>query len=33
MKLYAEIDLHSNNNYLGISDAADRMLYQKKLII
>ena len=32
MKLYAGIDLHSNNNYLAISDEEDRRLYQKRLL-
>lgn len=31
MKLYAGIDLHSNNNYLGIIDAKDRRVFKKKL--
>ena len=31
MKLYAGIDLHSSNNYLGIIDEEDRRLFQKKL--
>lgn len=31
MKLYAGIDLHSSNNYLGIIDAADKRLYGKRL--
>jgi len=31
MKLYAGIDLHSNNNYLGIIDSKDRRLFGKKL--
>lgn len=32
MKLYAGIDLHSNNNYLGISDEKDRRVYKKRLL-
>ncbi len=31
MKLYAGIDLHSNNNFLGISDQEGRRLYKKRL--
>jgi transposase len=31
MKVYAGIDLHSSNNYLGIIDEEDRRLYQKRL--
>lgn len=31
MKLYAGIDLHSNNSYLGISDEEDRRYYTKRL--
>jgi transposase len=31
MKLYAGIDLHSNNNYLAIIDNEDNKLYQKRL--
>lgn len=31
MELYAGIDLHSNNNYLGISDEKDRRLYKRRL--
>ena len=31
MKLYAGIDLHSSNNYVGIIDENDRRLYQKRL--
>jgi transposase len=31
MELYAGIDLHSNNNYLGISDKEDRRLCKKRL--
>jgi transposase len=31
MKLYAGIDLHSNNNYLAIIDEQDNRLYKKKL--
>jgi transposase len=31
MKLYAGIDLHSNNNYLGILDERDKEVYRKKL--
>jgi transposase len=30
MKLYAGIDLHSSNNYIGIIDEADNRLYSKK---
>lgn len=32
MELYAGIDLHSNNNYLAVSDEKDRRLYQKRLL-
>jgi len=31
MKLYAGIDLHSSNNYIGIIDEQDQRLYQKRL--
>ena len=31
MKVYAGIDLHSSNNYIGIIDGEDRRLYQKRL--
>ena len=31
MKVYAGIDLHSSNNYLGIIDEQDQRLYQKRL--
>jgi transposase len=31
MKLYAGIDLHSNNNFLGILDEQDKEVYKKKL--
>ncbi len=31
MKLYAGIDLHSNNNYLAIIDEQDQRVYQKRL--
>ena len=31
MKVYAGIDLHSSNNYLGIIDEEDKRLYQKRL--
>lgn len=31
MKLYAGIDLHSNNNYLAILDEQDKRIYQKRL--
>ena len=31
MKAYAGIDLHSNNNYIGIIDEQDQRLYQKRL--
>ena len=31
MKLYAGIDLHSNNSYLGISDEQDNRIYHKRL--
>ncbi len=30
-RLYGAIDLHSNNNYLGIIDENDRRVYKKKL--
>ena len=30
-KLYGAFDLHSSNNYLGISDEKDRRVYKKKL--
>jgi len=31
MKVYAGIDLHSSNNYVGIIDENDRRLYQRRL--
>ena len=31
MKLYAAIDLHSNNNVLVILDEQDRIVYEKRL--
>lgn len=31
MEVYAGIDLHSSNNYVGIIDEQDRRLYQKRL--
>jgi transposase len=31
MKVYAGIDLHSSNNYLGVIDEQDRRLYEKRL--
>lgn len=31
MRLYAGIDLHSNNSYVGVCDEADNRLYQKRL--
>jgi transposase len=31
MKVYAGIDLHSSNNYLGIIDDNDKRLYGKRL--
>ena len=31
MKLYAGIDLHSSNNYLGIIDEEDKRIYRQKL--
>jgi len=31
VKLYAGVDLHSNNNYLGIIDQKDKRVYKKKL--
>ena len=31
MRLYAGIDLHSANNYIGIIDEQDRRVYKKKL--
>ena len=31
MKLYAGIDLHSSNNYIGIINEEDQRLYQKRL--
>lgn len=31
MKLYAGIDLHSNNSYVVVSDENDRCLYHKRL--
>lgn len=31
MKLYAGIDLHSNNSYVVLSDEADKVVYQKRL--
>lgn len=30
-KLYTGIDLHSNNNYIGIIDDDDRRIYKKRL--
>lgn len=32
MKLYGGIDLHSNNSYVVLSDEADKIIYQKRLI-
>jgi transposase len=32
MKLYAGIDLHSNNNYLAIIDENDKRVYKRKLL-
>jgi len=31
MRLYAVIDLHSNNNHLAINDEQDHRLHQKRL--
>ncbi len=31
MTLYVGVDLHSNNNYLGIVDEANKVIFQKKL--
>ena len=31
MKVYAGIDLHSSNNYIGIINEKDERLYQKRL--
>ena len=31
MRLYAGIDLHSSNNYIGVIDGQDRRLYKKRL--
>jgi transposase len=31
MKVYAGIDLHSNNNYIGVIDEQDKRLFRKKL--
>ena len=31
MKVYAGIDLHSSNNYVGIINEEDRRLYGKRL--
>ena len=31
MGLYSGIDLHSTNNYLGVSNEEDKRLYKKKL--
>ncbi len=31
MKVYAGIDLHSTNNYLGVIDEQDRRLYKRRL--
>jgi len=31
MRLYAGIDLHSNNNFIGIIDEQDQRLFQKRL--
>ena len=30
-RLYGAFDLHSSNNYLGISDDEDRRVYKKRL--
>ena len=30
-RLYGAFDLHSSNNYLGISDEKDRKVYKKRL--
>jgi hypothetical protein len=30
MKLYAGIDLHSSNNYIGVINAKDKRLYSKR---
>ena len=31
MKLYAGIDLHSNNNFIGIINEEDQRIFQKRL--
>ena len=31
MRVYAGIDLHSSNNYLGVIDEQDRRLYKRRL--
>jgi len=31
MKIYAGIDLHSSNNYIGIINQEDQRVYQKRL--
>jgi transposase len=31
MRLYAGIDLHSNNNFIDVIDEEDRRLFQKRL--
>ncbi len=31
MELYAGVDLHSNNNYVGIMDKEGKRVYKKKL--
>ena len=31
MKVYAGIDLHSSNNYIGIIDENDQRLYHRRL--
>ena len=31
MKLYGAIDLHSNNNVVGLIDESDQVVYQKRL--
>ncbi|CAN5259102.1 hypothetical protein BH10PSE19_BH10PSE19_06230 [soil metagenome] len=31
MKLYAGIDLHSNNSYVAVVDETDKILYQQRL--
>jgi hypothetical protein len=32
MRLYAGIDLHANNHYLGIIDGANKVLFRQKVV-